>query len=207
MSARLLIADDHRLVNEGIKSLLSDYYQVVGQVFDGKMVLPAVHQLHPDIILLDINLPSANGFELASLLKRDFARLKVIFLSMYNEERFAEKAQEVGADGYLLKESTREELITGIDAVLAGGIYFDPRLHHYQNQKLHHDDHFVRLFSLTPREVEVIRLVRQGLSNPQIAKRLYVSDETIKSHRKNIHVKLGIRNVIELINFADKNGL
>lgn len=207
MSVRLLIADDHRLVNEGIKSLLSDYYQIVGQVFDGKMVLPAVHQFNPDVILLDINLPSINGFDLASSLKSDFDKLKVIFLSMYNEERFVEKAQEVKADGYLLKESTREELITGIDAVMAGVTYFDPRLHYYQNNNLHHGDHFVKQFSLTPREVEVIQLIKMGLSNPQIGKKLFVSDETIKTHRKNIHLKLGIKNVVELVEFANKNGI
>lgn len=203
---KLFIADDHTLFNEGIKQLLSDRYHIVGQVFDGKSVLPAIRTSQPDLILLDINLPSINGFDLAKELKKNFESLKIVFLSMYAETQFVTQSKEIQVNGYLLKNSTREELICGIDNVLNGNIYYDPKLHQ-SKINLHHDDFFVRQFALTPREVEIIRMIKDGLSTAEIAEKLFLGHETVKTHRKNIYYKLAISKSTELIKFAIENNI
>ena len=206
MKQKLLIADDHTLFNEGIKQLLSDNYEIVAQVYDGKGVLPAIHLKSPDVILLDINLPSINGFDLAKEIKRSFESLKIIFLSMYDENKFIEQAQQLHVHGYMLKHSTKEELIESIESVLSDKIYYDPKLKK-SHSSLHHEDFFVKQFSLTPREIEIIKLIKIGMDTANIAEKLFLSEETVKSHRKNIYFKLNINKVAELIAFADKNGI
>lgn len=206
MKPKLLIADDHILFNEGIKQLISEHFEVVSQVFDGKDVVQIIQITQPDIILLDINLPTINGLDLAKELKQSFASLKIIFLSMYTEPRFVEQSKQLQVDGYLLKNSTKEELIKGIAAVLNGNIYYDPRLNQTKIS-LHHDDFFVKQFSLTPREVEIIRMIKDGMNTGEIAERLFLGLETVKTHRKNIYYKLSITKSTELIKFAIDHNL
>jgi DNA-binding NarL/FixJ family response regulator len=206
MKPKLLIADDHTLFNEGVKQLISDHYNIVGQVFDGKDVLKMVMVTRPDVILLDINLPSINGFDLAAELRKSFETIKIIFLSMYTEPRFIEQSKQLKVDGYLLKNSTKEELILGIDSVLNGGNYYDPKLNQTR-PNLYHEDFFVKQFSLTPREVEIIRMIKDGLSTGEIAEKLFLGLETVKTHRKNIYYKLSITKSTELIKFALENNI
>ncbi|GGD61700.1 DNA-binding response regulator [Emticicia aquatilis] len=206
MKPRLLIADDHTLFNEGVKQLISDHYNIVGQVFDGKDVLIMAMVTRPDVILLDINLPSINGFDLAIELRKSFETIKIIFVSMYTEPRFIEQSKQLKVDGYLLKNSTKEELILGIDNVLNGGNYYDPKLNQLR-PNLHHDDFFVKQFSLTPREVEIIRMIKNGMNTGEIAEKLFLGLETVKTHRKNIYYKLSITKSTELIKFALENNI
>lgn len=206
MKPKLLIADDHTLFNEGVKQLISDHYNIVGQVFDGKDVLIMVMVTRPDVILLDINLPSINGFDLATELRKSFETIKIIFLSMYTEPRFIERSRQLKIDGYLLKNSTKEELILGIDSVLNGENYFDPKLNQTRTN-LYNEDFFVKQFSLTRREVEIIRMIKDGLSTGEIAEKLFLGLETVKTHRKNIYFKLSITKSTELIKFALENNI
>jgi len=206
MKYKILIADDHILFNEGVKQLLSDNYDIVAQVFKGNEVLSAIHINKPDLVLLDINLPSINGFDLAKEIKHSFEYLKIIFLSMYEEAKFIEQAKNLLVHGYMLKHSTKKELIDAIENVMSDSIYFDPKLNRNQTN-LHRDDFFVKQFSLTPREVEIIRLVKVGIESAKIAEQLFLSEATVKSHRKNIYFKLKINKVAELIAFAEKNGI
>ncbi|MDF7819592.1 response regulator transcription factor [Runella sp. MFBS21] len=206
MQTKILIVDDHTLFNEGIRQLLQEDYHIIGQVYDGKNVLHEIQSKNPDVVLLDINLPTINGLDLAKNLKYSFPALKIIFLSMYSEPRFVEQAKQLNIDGYLLKHSTKRELIIGIQKVLEGSQYFDSKLQDLRSN-LHHDDYFVKTYSLTPREVEIIKMIKRGISNPQIAEELFIAEETVKSHRKNIYYKLGVKNVVELVEFANKNGL
>jgi len=205
-NASLLIADDHVLFGEGIISMLRDTYHFLGLVTDGKHVMNAILERNPALVLLDINLPSIDGLELAKLIKSNFSEVSVIFLTMYNEGKFVEQAQKLKVDGYMLKHSTKEELIVAIDKVLSGEKYFDPKLN-LEKTNLHQTDYFVKKFLLTPREVEIIRLIKKGASSGQIAEALHLSEETVRSHRKNIHFKLGVSKVSELIEFANANGL
>lgn len=206
---RLLLIDDHRLFNDGLKSLLDAQpdLTVCGQVFTAADALSAVHRFHPQLVLLDINLQGTNGIDLGIQLIRQFTGLRVILLTMYNQPKLLEEARRAGLHGYLLKEATTDQLLTGIRTVLSGGTFFkldDPESSPMND--LFNDD-FARRLNLTFREVEIIRLICQGLSSEQIAEQLNLSIETIKTHRKNIYFKLNISKVADLIQFAIKQGL
>ena len=206
---RLLLIDDHRLFNDGLKSLLDAQpdLTVCGQVFTAADALSAVHRFHPQLVLLDINLQGTNGIDLGIQLIRQFTGLRVILLTMYNQPKLLEEARRAGLQGYLLKEATTDQLLTGIRTVLSGGTFF--KLDDPDSNSLNDpfNDDFARRLNLTFREVEIIRLICQGLSSEQIAEQLNLSIETIKTHRKNIYFKLNISKVADLIQFAIKQGL
>lgn len=204
MKPSLLIADDHNLFNEGVKNLLSENYEIVAQIYDGTGVIPAIQEKSPDVVILDINLPGINGLTLAREIKSGFPAVKIIFLSMYMEMRFVEEAKRLKVNGYLLKHSTKEELTGGIEQMLAGNDFWDPKL---DRDKPAEDDLFVKKFSLSPREIEIIGLIRSGFSTQEIAQKLCLSHETVKTHRKNIYYKLNISKSTELIRFANENGI
>ncbi len=188
----ILIADDHQLFSDGLRTLLSNAnsrFTVIAQVYDGRDVIPVVHQHQPDVVLLDINLPHRNGVDIAQQLRREFPCVKVIIVTMYSYQKLIEELQEVGVAGYLLKSASSERLITCLNRVISGNVFFD----HPPNERAtdtRETDPFVKQFSLTPREIEIIRLIRNGLSTFQIAEKLFVSAETIKTHRRNIYYKL-----------------
>jgi DNA-binding NarL/FixJ family response regulator len=204
---RILLADDHSLFSDGICSLLSTEpdMQVVGQVYDGAGVLPAVHQQHPDLLLLDVNLPRQNGYDLTPKLLSSFPALRLIILTMYAERRLVQEFRQMGVHGYILKNANRSTLLTGIRSVLSGNHYFDPQLTDPTDSPTFADDVFLKQFQLTPREVEIIRYIRQGLPSQEIAEKTGLSYLTIKTHRRNIHFKLGTGSTADLIRFAVDN--
>jgi DNA-binding NarL/FixJ family response regulator len=206
MKPTLMIVDDHKLFNNGLKEILSDDFEVVAQVFDGKLVMNIIEELLPQIILMDINLPHRNGLDLGKEIKLKFKKIKLVFITMYNEDSFLKQAKELKADGYLLKDSDSDELIASLKSVLDGKTIFDTKLSPFYSN-VHHDDFFVKEFSLSKREIEIIRLLKNGKTSEEISNLLFVSYETIKSHRKNIYFKLGIASVAELIQFAIDKGI
>lgn len=206
MKPKIIIVDDHILVNDGVKYLLSNEYDIATQVTDGAKVIEALQRFMPDVILLDVNLPNKNGFKIAEEIKRSFSSIKIVFLTMYSEANFIEKAKLIEVHGYMLKYSTKEELIECINAVLADKIYYDPKLE-VPAINLHQKDIFVKQFAVSPRELDVINLICKGLNSQEIAQKLSVSIETVKTHRKNIYFKLGVTSVFELVEFVDKNSL
>jgi DNA-binding NarL/FixJ family response regulator len=206
MKPEILIADDHKLFNDGLKQILSDDFDIMAQVFDGKDVLTTVTKKNPDLILLDINLPNIKGLEIAKELKHSFPKIKVVFITMYSEDAFVKAAKDLMVDGYILKESESDFLVSSLKTILSGKTIFDPKLN-ASIQNLHHEDYFVKEFSLSKREVEIIELLKNGDSSNEIGKKLIVSFETIKSHKKNIYLKLGINKLSDLIKFAVEKGL
>ena len=208
-SVRILIADDHQLFSDGLRTLLTtphSPFTVIGQVYDGRDVIPVVHQLQPDLILLDINLPHRNGVDIARQLRREFPRIGVIIITMYSYQKLIEELRAVGVAGYLLKSASPERLMTCLNSVVSGKAFYD-QLPNEPVIDPRKTDLFVKQFSLTPREIEIIRLIRNGLSNPEIAEQLFLSVETIKTHRKNIYYKLGVNGVAALILFANEQGI
>ncbi|MFD2571984.1 response regulator [Spirosoma soli] len=206
---RILLVDDHRLFSNGLNSLLSAEadLDVVGQVFDGFEVVSAVHRLRPDVILLDINLPRQNGQELVPELLRTFPHVRIIMVTMYAESHLVDTFKQLGVHGYMLKNVDHRELLTGIRLVRAGGRYFDSSLAKPHETARHNDDAFIRKFQLTPRELEILQGVCTGLSSQQLAEQLNLSYLTVKSHRRNIHFKLGTTTTVDLIRFAQEHGL
>lgn len=208
--ARILLIDDHRLFNDGLKSLLNQQpdLTVCGQVFQAREAIPAIRRTHPHLVLLDVNLQGVNGIDLGKTILSHSASIRVLMLTMYNQPKLLEEAQRAGLHGYLLKDATTPELLRGIRGVLNGNTHFD--LGTADPTAVPSDpfgDEFARRLNLTFRELEVIRLIRAGLSSEQIAASIHLSVETVKTHRKNIHFKLGIKKVTDLIQFAIRHGL
>lgn len=199
---RVLIADDHPLFNDSLSTLLTTElgWPIVGQVYEGNRVVPMVHQTNPHLILLDLNLPQQSGLQIAEEILRDFSAIAVVFMTMYAESRVVEEAQRLGVQGYLLKTTTRHDILTGLRAVAAGQRYFDPGL--TPVAPIPAADDFARRLQLTPRELSIIRYIQEGLGTLTIAERMHLSPLTIKTHRRNIHFKLGTSSTAELLRFA-----
>ena len=208
-STKILIADDHQLFNDGMKMMLSaeDNLRVVGQVFSGKDVLDAVHRLQPHVVVLDINMPHLKGLEAADKLLRSYPNVRIIMLTMYSDRKFVEDCQRLGVPGYILKNSGVDEVLNAIDTVLAGKRYYDPKLTKSTTPNQHADDSFQRQFQLTKREIEIIGLVGQSFTADEIAEKLFLSVATVKTHRNNINLKLGINKPADLVKFAVEHGL
>ena len=207
---RILLIDDHRLFIEGIKRLLDDQpdLRVCGQVFRADDVIPTLQRTTPHLVLLDVNLNGTNGIDLGKTIVGTCPAIRVLILTTYNQPKLLDDTRKAGLHGYLLKDATTIELLRGVRTVLAGQTYFDPNVAGpAASPKDSFGDDFVRRFSLTFREIEIISLIRLGLSTEQIAERLYLSVQTVKTHRKNIHFKLGITKVTDLVQFAVKHGL
>jgi DNA-binding NarL/FixJ family response regulator len=204
---KILLIDDHHLFNDGLKSLLSSEtdIEIVGQVYEAKNVLYEIQKLTPDLLFLDINLPDKNGIELAAEILKNFSAVKIILLTMYSDSQIYKEALKTGVHGYILKNSSKQELLAGIQQVMAGKNYFDAKL----NEKIEENpsDDLVKKFALTAREREIIKLVKEGLDSYQIADKTFLSYHTIKTHRRNIHFKLGTSTTSELIKFANENGI
>lgn len=200
----VLIIDDHRLFNDGLRLMLADApdLAIVGQVYHSREGLRAVSRLRPDVLLIDFNMPELDGLGLTRQLLAQLGRQQILILSMYGEQRYIDEFREAGALGYMLKTSTKEELLSAIWSVAQGRPYFDPKLADQKQFNNHAGDVFLKKYKLSPREVEIIRYIKQGFSGPQIAEKVNLSPHTIDTHRKNIHAKLGIKTVAELVRFA-----
>lgn len=207
---KILLVDDHHIFNEGLKRLINEQpdYIVCGQVYQSKDIFHAIESQRPQLILLDVNLKGINGIDIGKRIIRDYPEVRVIVLTMYNQPKLLEDSRKIGLHGYLLKDTTTSKLLLGIETVLKGGIYFDDAVTHASHTE--HEgfvDTFAQKLNLTFREIEIIRLIKNGFTNEQIADQLHLSFFTIKTHRKNIHFKLGLSKVTELIDFAIKNGI
>ena len=206
MPLRILIADDHGVMRAGLRALLEDEtdIDVVGEAGDGEEVLNLTRKLLPDIVLLDIGMPKVDGIEATRRIKNEFNGIKVLILSVYEDESLLREAINVGAAGYVIKRAAEEELIAAIQAISRGEMYIHPAITRLlfpdrsPSINLQKDG----LQSLTPREVEIMGYLAGGYTNRQIAERLFLSVRTVESHRANILDKLGLKNRVELVEFV-----
>ncbi|MCK8493436.1 MULTISPECIES: response regulator [Spirosoma] len=205
----VLIIDDHRLFNDGLNLMLADdpVITVVGQIYHSREAIAQVLQRRPDVLIIDFNMPEIDGLDLTRQLTATLGPQRILVLSMYGESRYIDDFRKAGASGYMLKTSSKEELVTAIRSVAAGTLYFDPKLADEKQFSNHTDDIFLKKYRLSPREVEIIRHIKSGLSSPQIAEKIHLSQHTVDTHRKNIHAKLGISTVADLVRFAIEMGL
>ncbi len=205
---KILLVDDHRLFTEGLTSLLSAYphLEVCGHASRLNEVEGKIHGLQPDLILLDINLNGENSLKFGENLLKKW-NVKIMLVTMYNQEKLVREAQRAGFHGYLLKDSSKEEILLSISEISAGRFYYDRKVFSLSDETTDWEDEFSKTQRLTFREKELIKLLKTGRTNEEIAEELHLSVQTIKAHRRNIHYKLGIRNAIELINYAIQNGL
>ena len=204
---KIIIADDHNLFIDGLKLLLKDEQdmEVVEIANDGKELLSILQSSVADIILLDINMPNLNGLDALRYIKQSKPLAKIIMLSTYNDEHLVEKAKTAGANGYLLKTTSKPELLDTIRLVSSGQACFPYRQPKSENE-FDSNDNFLKQFNLSKRETEILRLIKLGLTNQLIADKLFLSVYTVETHRKNIMQKLNLKNPPALYKFiADNN--
>jgi DNA-binding NarL/FixJ family response regulator len=206
---RVLLADDHCVVAEGLRSLLQPHFDVVGIVSDGRELLAAATKLDPDVIVLDISMPSLNGIEAARQMRSAKCRAKVIFLTMHREVTYAVRSLEAGASGFVLKHSATSELITAIHEALNGGTYITPQIAGdlLGSYRLGIPAGVGALGELTPRQREVLQLVAEGRSAKEVAALLRISPRTAEFHKARLMKVLGLQTTAELVQYAIRAGV
>ena len=206
---RVLLADDHLMVAEALKSLLAPEYDLVGVVEDGRALVEAAGTLRPDVIVADITMPQLNGIDALVQLRQRGNRVPVVFLTMHRDASFARRALDAGASGYVLKHSAPAELVMAIRTALEGKTYLTPQLAGEVLEAMKQGPQPVggTLGALTPRQREVLQLVAEGQSAKQIAAVLEISPRTVEFHKYQMMETLGIHTNAELIHFALKHGI
>jgi DNA-binding NarL/FixJ family response regulator len=201
---RIVIADDHHLFADGVEQILNSVegYKIVGKAENGKALIQLLNGTPADLVLLDINMPLLDGMEATIEIRKRLPSIRILFLSMYYNPRIMAFARQHGIDGFLLKSTTAAELKLAIADILAGNTrYVNPPATAAPENAAAADE-FQQKFKLSPRELEVIRLIRYGKTTKEIADLLSLSNFTVETHRKNIFRKLEIKNMAELVAFA-----
>ena len=206
---RVLIADDHLMVAEALKSLLAAEFDLVGVVQDGRELVKAARTLKPDVIVADITMPHLNGIDALLQLRQGGDPVPVVFLTMHRDASFARRALDAGAAGFVLKHSAPVELIVAIRAALEGKTYLTPQLagEVLEAMKQPSDRTADPLATLTPRQRETLQLLAEGYSAKEVASKLSISTRTAEFHKYQIMETLGLHSSTELIHFAIKHGL
>jgi len=205
----VLLADDHRVVAEGLKRLLEDDFELVGVEEDGRALVAAARTLKPDVIVADSSMPHLNGIDAMVQLKKDNPDVKVVFLTMHQEPAYARRALEAGAVGFVVKHSASTELVLAIRAALKGQTFNTPTL---TSDVLRHAHQEARDGNggedlLTPRQREILELLAEGRSAKEIAVTLAISARTVEFHKYQMMEAHGLHNNAELIHFAIKHGI
>ena len=207
--ARVLLADDHRMVAEGLKSILVSEFDLAGVVEDGLAMVEAARSLRPDVIVADITMPRLNGIDALAKLRKDDIDIPVVFLTMHREVAYARRALEAGAAGYVLKHAAPAELVQAVRAALAGGTFVSPVLagEVFQSMKNGDGDAGSPFASLTSRQREILRMLVEGLSAKEIGRKLEISSRTVEFHKYQLMESLGAKSSAELIHFAIRHGI
>ncbi len=207
---KVFLADDHQMFRQGLATMLSKTgtIDIIGEASDGLEALKALSTISPDVAIIDIAMPGINGIELCRRIRKEMVQVKVIILTMQGDPFYTTEALEAGAHGYLLKEESFSSLEDSIKAVNKGKTVISPTLHSHiledaiEKQKLGEDC----TIKLTKREKEILQQVAEGLTNQEIAQRLFISPQTVDTHRKNLMAKLDIHSVAGLVKYALRHG-
>ena len=207
----IIIADDHMMIREGLKQLLEldGTMKVIAEANDGEECLNLLNKkIHPDILLLDINMPKKNGIEVLEYIKQNKIPVKVLILTVHNEVEYLLKAVDIGIDGYLLKDSSYDELKEAIDVIISGNTYIQPSLLPALNESM--EDYALdkeKIEWLTKRELDVLRLISKGCSNKKISDELTISERTVKNHISHIFRKINVEDRTQAAVFAILNNI
>jgi DNA-binding NarL/FixJ family response regulator len=213
---RILIADDHQILAEGLRGLLEPEFEVVGVVADGRELVAAAKKQRPDVIVADITMPSLNGIDAAVQLRQAGVDARVVFLTMHHDVAYARRAMEAGASGFVLKHSVSSELVTAVRQSLRGQTYLTPMIagelleSYREGASRPHSGvsgPHTPVWRLTPRQREVLQLVAEGRSAKEVAAELRISTRTAEAHKARILETLGLRTTAELVQYAIRNGI
>lgn len=211
-NVEILLADDHKIVRDGIRSLLDDEvgFNVVNEAENGQQAVQICRQEKPDLVIMDINMPQMTGIEATQIIREEFPEIKVLALTMMDEDQHIRQMIEAGASGYILKSSSKNELLEAITTVLKGNHYFSDEATQKVMQDLVKGSARPKSESpnsLTEREREVLTLIAKEYTNQEIADELHISIRTVDSHRRNLLQKTGAKNTAGLVTFAIKHNL
>jgi two-component system response regulator NreC len=208
---RVLIADDHAIVRAGLRALLVEEaeFDLVGEAVGGYEAIDLVEKTGPDVLILDLSMPDLDGISVTRKIKPHFPNLKILILTLHEDEALLKEAIKAGAAGYILKRAAEAELISAIRVILRGDLYIDPSMvrglfEESRSPQINQKD---PTESLTPRETEILRLIVEGYTNRQIGQELIISIRTVEGHRANISDKLGLHSRVELVRYARQHGL
>ena len=206
---KILLADDHAIVRDGLRLMLQKDFEIVGAVEDGRALVKEAARLAPDVVIMDISMPMLNGVEAPRQLRQSLSRIKVVVLTMHADVTYATEALEAGASGYVLKNSPSEEIKTAIRKALAGKTYVSPKIAQQVVPFLVTGSHQIKrqVSRLTPRQREVLQLLAEGRTSKEIADLLCVSPRTVEFHKYKMMQELGLHSSAELIRYAIKHGI
>lgn len=210
MAVKVLVADNHKMVREGLRQLLEleEDIEVVGEAGDGYECLNLANKENPDIVLLDLNMPNLDGLQVLKIMKQQKMISKIIILTIHNEVDYLMNAIDAGCDGYILKDSDFDTLKNAIHYVNAGDKYIEPTLMTMLNSSLAERDVMKdKIHDLTKRELEVLKMVASGAFNKEIGSSLNISERTVKNHVSNIFKKIGVSDRTQAAVFAIKNNI
>lgn len=205
---RLIVTDDHPVVREGIQTVLADQNEIKLQAFvnSGEDLLDLLNEVEADVILMDINMPGMNGIEATRQVKKNYPGIKVLCFSQYDEKRFVRQILKRGANGYLLKNASANELIEAVKTVHNGDIYLSEDLPNIFDDPPKRKSRYM-FPELTNREKDVLNKICEELNNHQIAKSLLLSHNTVETHRANLLLKVGAKNTAGLVKWAVENNI
>lgn len=214
MSIKVFLVEDHDIVRQGVKALLENNNEtsVIGEASNGEEALQKLKKVQPDVILMDYNMPIMNGLECTRKVKVEFPHLKILILSMHDHESYLIDMLDAGANGYILKNTSPDEMIFAIKKVANNGVYMGPEFTLNMLAKYKAAQGFIGNrqppnLNLTEREMDVLKLLAKGLTNTQMAHQLFTSVRTIETRRKKLLDKTGTNNTATLIKFAVLNGM
>jgi DNA-binding NarL/FixJ family response regulator len=208
MRTSIFIVDDHPLIRKGLKLIIESEpdYKVIGQAKSSEEAYPLIKKVKPGLVIVDISLPGLSGLELIKQLLNELSDLKIMVLSRHDESIYAERVIRAGAKAYLMKHMAGDLIIEAIDHVMNGGIYVSEKMNEKLLQSMtdNEDEHKYRLSKLSDRELEIFDLTGRGMTNKEIAERLFLSVKTVESYRTRIRVKLHLKNYNDLVLFASQ---
>lgn len=209
----IIIADDHQMIADGIESFILEIASIgeIVKVSSGKELLQKIDFVNPSLVISDLEMPDLNGFEACTEIRKTHPDIKIIVLSMHKDYGLIKKLIDLGVDGYVSKNSDKEDIVLAVDTVLKGKKYFTSdvimALAEKKTIQGGRASDFEKISLLSDRERDIVKLVCEGYSNKEIAAKLFISHRTVDTHRTNIMNKLEIKNVVQLTRFALKNGL
>lgn len=206
---RILLADDHRMVAEGLKAILTAEFDLVGVVEDGRALLDAARSLRPDVIVTDLTMPNMNGIDAIPQILAEQPNMRIVVLTMHRDLVYARRALALGATGYVLKHDAPEELVRAIRAALAGRLFVTPELASELLQAAVRDPARTEdpVARLTPRQREILQLLAEGKTAKEIGSRLGISARTVETHKYELMASAGLHSSAELVHFAIRHGI
>ena len=207
---KVIIVDDHEIFRNGLKMVLNKlkYIEVVGEASNGQEFLELIRTCPTDIVLLDIEMPIMNGIDAAKIAIKEQPDIRIIALTMFNDEDYIQSMMDAGAKGFLIKNISKDTLDKAIQMVAMGGNYYSEELFDFFTRKVSKEEEKPKIeIHLTSREKEILQLLVEGLSNKEIGERLFVSERTIVGHKTNLLAKTSCKNTVNLLAFAIKNKL